>query len=146
MSDTPKLLRLFDLYAANLLQGANAQAAIARDQFRAALAAQAEAHATEVRTLRNSERANEDQLCRIATRIGKDARAAPSSDPTIAGAAIAEIDRITAERDALRADAERYRWMRSHRSNGEWFRLAHYMDDGLDQIIDAARAQGGTPT
>jgi hypothetical protein len=45
MSDTPKLLRLFDLYAANLLQGANAQAAIARDQFRAALAAQAEAHA-----------------------------------------------------------------------------------------------------
>jgi hypothetical protein len=56
-----------------------------------------------------------------------------------------EIDRLTAELDALRADAERYRWMRSHRSNGEWFRLAHYMDDALDQIIDAARAQGGTP-
>ena len=34
-----ELLRLFDLYAANLLQGANAQAAATRDQFRAILSA-----------------------------------------------------------------------------------------------------------
>ena len=32
-----ELLRLFDLHAANLLQGANGQAAVTRDQFRAAL-------------------------------------------------------------------------------------------------------------
>ena len=49
---------------------------------------------------RKRERANEDQLVRIAFHLGGDATNAPESDRTIAGFAIAEIER-------LRADLER---------------------------------------
>lgn len=65
----------------------------------------------------------------------------------------AEIARITAERDALRADAERYRWLADHaRSTSEhWGGRWSLVIDGpapvrhdcvaaLDAAIDAARA------
>jgi hypothetical protein len=57
-----------------------------------------------------------------------------------------EAQRLTAERDALRVDAERYRWLRGIDSYATWNSCGHYAADALDAKIDAARAQGGTPT
>lgn len=63
----------------------------------------ARAHlAAEVERLRKSERDNEAQLVRIAACIGKDARQAPDHDRTIAGAAIAEVERLREENAELR--------------------------------------------
>ncbi|WP_313398151.1 hypothetical protein [Stenotrophomonas sp.] len=54
------------------------------------------------------------------------------------------IDRLTAERDAAVADAERYRWLRRSRLGPQ---RAVFLDsetsDQLDAAIDAARAEGG---
>lgn len=57
-----------------------------------------------------------------------------------------EIERLTAERDALRADAERYRWLREHGETGctekdGYGGRALQMGADLDAAIDAARAQ-----
>ena len=63
----------------------------------------------------------------------------------------ARLAKVEAERDALRADAERYRWLRSSDTgpsqmakvcewdHGLWQLMS---DDALDAAIDAAR--GGT--
>jgi hypothetical protein len=47
-------------------------------------------------TARRNERANEDQLVRIARCVGRDATGAPEHDRTIAGATIAELERLRA--------------------------------------------------
>jgi hypothetical protein len=70
-----------------------------------------------------------------------------------------ELAQVKAERDGLRADAERYRWMRGQHfhfdlppiaqcvwkqgsnPNGEWANLID--GDDLDKHIDAARQTGG---
>lgn len=51
---------------------------------------------------------------------------------------------LDAERDALRADAERYRWLRN---NPQWLGWEHdfrpdEVDREIDAAIDAARATG----
>jgi hypothetical protein len=46
-----------------------------------------------------------------------------------------EIDRLTAEHDALRADAARYRWLREN-GIGSW--IAPMYAPALDARIDAA--------
>ena len=71
----------------------------------------------------------------------------------------AEVARLTAERDALRVDAERYRWLREQPNNTEapridvvyWTVADESCNDGsglrmteLDAAIDAARAAKGT--
>ena len=72
----------------------------------------------------------------------------------------AEVARLTAERDALKADAERYRYLRNRvpaevmnkrgAAAGCWIdcedatgRLTLVTGDDADKDIDAARAQGG---
>lgn len=58
----------------------------------------------------------------------------------------AEIERLTAENERLREDAERYRWLREHhRSDGGMGRLVWYLPAtsslsgrGLDTAIDTA--------
>lgn len=64
----------------------------------------------------------------------------------IALAAAAEITRLRAEVEALRADAERYRWLRDG-SNPPWVMqmLERYADNGsdFDAEVDAARAAQG---
>lgn len=59
------------------------------------------------------------------------------------------IDRLTAERDALRADAERYRWVRLRIAGREaveddfkWeYESGECLAQEVDAAIDAARAQ-----
>jgi hypothetical protein len=101
----------------------------ARAGWYAALAAQAEAHAAEVAECQER-RSETIAMCEQLR---------------------AELARLTAERNALRADAERYRWLRDNRvsenDDGEkcvyfWCDFEHY--DNVDAAIDAARAQGGT--
>ena len=57
-----------------------------------------------------------------------------------------EIERLRAEVDALRADAERYRWIRDG-SNPPWVMqmLERYADNGsdFDAEVDAVRAAQG---
>lgn len=61
----------------------------------------------------------------------------------------AEVARLTAERDALRVDAERYRWLRADR---ETTLIVSFFGNGcinrtiedVDAAIDAARAAKGT--
>lgn len=50
---------------------------------------------------------------------------------------LARAQAAEAERDALRADAERYRWLRKESVHG-WNLLGHYTQDALDAAIDAA--------
>lgn len=55
------------------------------------------------------------------------------------------IDRLTAERDALRADAERYRWLRDTPWTDDCEMapvIQMQMNELWDKAIDAARAQG----
>lgn len=59
----------------------------------------------------------------------------------------AERDQLRAEVEALRADAERYRWLRSDSQTvtgpcayGSWMGLPMFNDE-LDSAIDAARKQ-----
>jgi len=59
------------------------------------------------------------------------------------------IDRLTAERDAAVADAERYRWLRDncqeaadyYATTGQLY-FGTYGYSGIDAAIDAARAEG----
>lgn len=61
----------------------------------------------------------------------------------------AEVARLTAERDALRVDAERYRWLRADRKTTL---IVSFFGNGcinrtieeVDAVIDAARAAKGT--
>ena len=68
------------------------------------------------------------------------------------------IDRLTAERDAAVADADRYRWLRSNccmfypSAEGSQYPEAYLVvtgygdlrrDELIDKAIDAARAEGG---
>lgn len=63
----------------------------------------------------------------------------------------AERDRLAAECEALRADAERYRWLRSSEDTTledlQWQLVRDYGDEYLDAKIDAAmggkESQGG---
>lgn len=66
----------------------------------------------------------------------------PITDATYLGLA-EDIARLTAERDALRADALRYRWLRDSSNPGadllaDWD-MDGADDDELDAAIDAAR-------
>jgi hypothetical protein len=49
------------------------------------------------------------------------------------------IRQLQAENEALRNDAERYRWLRKIDSHAEWNRVGHYAADALDNIIDARK-------
>jgi regulator of replication initiation timing len=80
-------------------------AAMETAKLREALAAErhkGKEQAADSERLRKSERDNEAQLVRIAACIGKDARQAPDHDRTIAGAAIAEVERLREENAELR--------------------------------------------
>ena len=63
--------------------------------------------------------------------------------------AFVEIGRLRAEVEALRADAERYRWIRDG-SNPPWVMqmLERYADNGsdFDAEVDAVRAAQGDKT
>jgi hypothetical protein len=48
-----------------------------------------------------------------------------------------ELDRLQAENEALRKDAERYRWLRIESAQG-WNLFGHYTQDALDAAIDDA--------
>ena len=55
----------------------------------------------------------------------------------LCGQALEDIKAATAERDALREDAERYRWLRN---NPEWLGWDHdFRPDEVEREIDAAR-------
>jgi hypothetical protein len=58
-------------------------------------------------------------------------------------AAIAEYDALAAERDALRKDAERYRWLRDkkHPSLGLTRLVLNDTPHGIDAAIDAAMGE-----
>ncbi|MCE2659523.1 MAG: hypothetical protein LW854_14985 [Rubrivivax sp.] len=68
-----------------------------------------------------------------------------------ASVAYLAFDRVTAERDALRADAERYRWLRDasipdeqlhvHVDHPAWPNHWALIGEDLDAAVDAARAQ-----
>ena len=49
------------------------------------------------------------EFCEWNSDVGDYIAAACNAAPEL----LAEVDRLTAERDALRADAERYRWLRA---------------------------------
>lgn len=59
----------------------------------------------------------------------------------------AAIRELLAERDALKADAERYRWLREHVSDGRCTEKDGYggytlrFGESLDAAIDAAKGQ-----
>lgn len=57
--------------------------------------------ADEIERLRGTAKSHEDQLVRLANFIGKDARHAPKTDMTVAGAVIAEIERLRAVLDVV---------------------------------------------
>lgn len=63
---------------------------------KSAIAAELAHRDIEIERLRKTERSLEDQLVRIARCVGRDALGAPPSDPTIAGATIAEIESLRA--------------------------------------------------
>ena len=52
------------------------------------------------------------------------------------------LERLTAERDALRADAMRYRWLRRVERGLRGWNVMHYAkcytEKTLDEVIDAA--------
>ena len=50
------------------------------------------------------------------------------------------IEHLTAERDALRADAERYRWLQDADEN-QWSTLMYETTDWQDAYIDAAMGE-----
>jgi hypothetical protein len=58
------------------------------------------------------------------------------------GEAAAALERLTAERDALRADAMRYRWLRRVERGLRGWNVMHYAkcytEKTLDEVIDAA--------
>jgi hypothetical protein len=81
----------------------------------------------ETESLRISQRSDEEQLCRIASYLGKDARHGPEGDKTIAGLVIAEIEQLRAVLDRLLHDAQR---------NG-------FIGDNLDDAIAWATRQMG---
>jgi len=68
---------------------------------------------------------------------------APLSDPKdVADAAAAELRRLHAECESLRADAERYQWLRdpANAYRDEWNYFGPYSSEAeIDAVIDAAR-------
>lgn len=75
-----------------------------------------------------------------------DAYATAVNERTIVGrvrsraALQAEVDRVVAERDALKADAERYRWLREQDEN-QFRALAYETPDWIDAYIDAMKGE-----
>lgn len=95
------------------------------------------------------------------------AQAFLSKPPLSAGDIISERNQLKAENESLRADAERYRWLRDAkglslrsdgskwtRSNGEQFIASHHLCafdtsyaafESLDEVIDAAISSPENP-
>ena len=51
-------------------------------------------------------------------------------------AAAAELDRLRAENEALRAEALRYRWLRDEATEGEWQELSRMPGGITESMID----------
>ena len=77
---------------------------------------------------------------RIASAPYEPAYKVPPSDLHLEAAAA--LERLTAERDALRADAMRYRWLRRVERGLRGWNVMHYAkcytEKTLDEVIDAA--------
>ncbi len=124
VTQDPKTVQLAREY------GRDVEGLYTADQLRAALAAQAEAHATELAA--EHERGRQQGI----TDCYDDVLTAKQHNVE-----------LRAKVEALRADAERYRWLRDNRvsenDDGEkcvyfWCDFEHY--DDVDAAIDAARA------
>jgi hypothetical protein len=63
-------------------------------------------------------------------------------------AVIKAVEKLKAERDALRVDAERYRWLREHSCQSDGNNIeswsTHEDPASLDAAIDAARKEGAS--
>lgn len=55
-----------------------------------------------------------------------------------AAAELRRLAAVEAERDALRADAERYRWLRDVATAPDWEHFGYQMPENTDAAIDAA--------
>jgi hypothetical protein len=53
-----------------------------------------------------------------------------------------ERDRLKAENEELRKDAERYRWLRDRADTADWECLSHQLTREIDRRIDSAISKG----
>lgn len=65
----------------------------------------------------------------------------PSDNRDLVNTSAAELRRLHAENEALRADAERYRWLRNFQSRRGAARIVNSAPHIMDDAIDAARKE-----